>query len=171
MATTTTTVGAFKDRSAAEEAIISLRDAGVSDSDISCLYTDTDGTMRDEQTGEKIGTGAAKGATVGAAVGAIAGLAVANGILPGLGTLFVAGPLAAALGFTGATAAGAATGLAAGGIIGALTNIGVDKEDAVYFQKMLNKGSYLVVVRSAMSAATDILRSHRSSEVREYQMA
>ena len=174
MATTTTTVGAFSDRASAEEAIISLRDAGIPDSDISCLYTDQDGDMKDSQTGEKMGSGAMTGGAMGAAVGAIAGLAVANGILPGLGTLFVAGPLAAALGFTGAAAttmAGAATGLAAGGLLGALTNLGVSKDDAAYFENMLHAGSYLVVVKSAMSAAKEVLQAHRSNDVREYQAA
>src|SRR4051812_48074317 len=98
----TTTIGIFTDRVKAEEAIDELKQNDIKDSDISCVYRDSDGDMKDAQTGEKVGDGAAKGATTGAVIGAIAGLVVANGILPGIGSLFVAGPLATTLGFTGA---------------------------------------------------------------------
>jgi hypothetical protein len=172
--TTTTTVGAFTNEVGAEKAIISLREAGVMDSDISCLYTDATGTMKDAQTGEKVGSGAVTGATIGATVGAIAGLVVANGILPGVGTLFVAGPIATALGLTGAAAttiAGAATGLAAGGLLGALTSLGITKEDASYYQTVLSSGKYLVIVHSALDSAKRILEAHHSSNVREHKAA
>ena len=170
----TTTVGTFADRAGAEEAISLLRKAGVKDSEISCVYSDSSGAVKDTQTGDTVGGGAVKGATVGAVVGGIAGLVVANGILPGLGTLFVAGPLAAALGFTGAaatTVAGAATGAAAGGLIGALTHLGIPDEDAALYETRLHEGSYLVIVQSALDNTRSILESNKSKDVREYKMA
>ena len=111
-----TIIGVFKDRYKAEAAINEIKSMGVADTDISCIYKDKDGDAKDSQTGDKVGSGAVTGATTGTVLGTIAGLVVANGILPGLGTLFVAGPIATALGFTGAAAtaiAGAATGAAA----------------------------------------------------------
>lgn len=168
----TTTIGVFTNKMQAEEAINDLRAHGVSDSEISCVYRDAEGDMKDAQTGEKVGAGAAKGATTGAVVGAIAGLVVANGILPGIGTLFVAGPLAAALGFTGAaatTVAGAVTGAAAGGLIGALTNLGIDKEDAAMYENLVERGDVLVVSRSDTDAAMGVLSKHGASEIREYR--
>lgn len=171
---TTTTVGAFNDRIGAEKAIADLRDHGIADSEISCLYSEKDGKIKDTHAGEAMGDGAIKGATVGAAVGAIAGLVVANGILPGIGTLFVAGPIATAIGLTGAaatTVAGAVTGLAAGGLLGALTNMGLSKEDAEYYQNMLHSGSYLVITRSEKNVAKEVLESNHSRDVREYKNA
>jgi uncharacterized membrane protein len=170
----TTTVGTFADRASAEEAISLLRKAGVQDSEISCVYSDSSGAVKDTQTGDTVGGSAAKGATVGAVVGGIAGLVVANGILPGIGTLFVAGPLAAALGFTGGAAtavAGAATGLAAGGLLGALTHLGIPDSDAALYETRLHEGSYLVIVQSALNTTRNILESNNSKDVREYQMA
>lgn len=166
-----TTIGVFPNKSRAEQVINDLRDSGVSDSDISCVYRDNDGDMKDSQTGEKIGDGAVKGATTGAVVGAIAGLVVANGILPGIGTLFVAGPLATALGFTGAaatTVAGAATGAVAGGLIGALTELGVKKEDAMLYEKHVESGEVLVISRSDSANALNIFTNNNAMEVRQY---
>jgi uncharacterized membrane protein len=167
----TTTAGIFTDRAGAEEAIEGIKQVGVATGDISCVYKDEEGDMHDAQTGEKMGTGAAKGATTGAVIGAIAGLGVANGILPGLGTLFVAGPLAAALGLTGAvatTAAGAATGAVAGGLIGALTNLGIHKEDAELYEKHVSSGDVLVVTHSDAPRVAEVLASHGATEIREY---
>src|SRR4051812_25538993 len=167
----TTTVGVFPNKTRAEQVIHELRDSGVSDSDISCVYRDSDGDMKDSQTGEKVGDGAVKGATTGAVVGAIAGLVVANGILPGLGTLFVAGPLATALGFTGAAAtavAGAATGAVAGGLIGALTQLGISDTDAMLYETLVRKGEVLVVVNTTTLSTKEIFIRAGAREVREY---
>lgn len=166
-----TTIGVFPNKLRAEEAIEDLRKSGVSDADISCVYRDMDGDLTDSQTGEKIGTGAAGGATTGAVVGAIAGLIVANGILPGLGTLFVAGPLATALGFTGgaaATVAGAATGAVAGGLIGGLANLGVSDEDATLYERHVLSGEVLVISRSDAESALDAFHRNNAVEVRQY---
>lgn len=167
----TTISGVFSSKQKAELAINDLKSRGVADQDISCVYTDRDGDMKDSQTGEKVGSGATAGATTGAVIGTIAGLVVANGILPGLGTLFVAGPLAAALGLTGAvatTVAGAATGAAAGGLIGALGQLGVSKEDAELYEKHIQKGEALVVSRSEVADAMEVFKKHNAVEIRQY---
>lgn len=167
----TTTAGLFSDRSSADAAITDLKENEVPVSDISCVHRDEEGDLKDSETGDKIGAGAAKGATAGAVVGAVAGLVVANGVLPGLGTLFVAGPLATALGLTGAaatTAAGAATGAVAGGLIGALVNLGIKKEDAEMYESHVRGGGALVVVHSEKPGVAPILTAHGASEVREY---
>lgn len=168
---TTTTTGVVPSIKTAEFVIHDLKEIGVSDSEISCVYTNNDGDVKDSQTGEKIGEGAAAGAATGAVLGTVAGLVVANGILPGLGTLFVAGPLAAALGFTGAaatTVAAAATGAAAGGLIGGLSNLGVAKEDAELYQKHIQKGSVLIICRADDMDVASVFKKHNATEVRQY---
>ena len=127
-----TTIGVFTTHASARAAIDDLRTMGVSDTDISYLYTNIDGDIKDGHSDSKLGEGTSAGATAGAVLGAIAGFAVANLVLPGVGTLLVAGPIATALGLTGvaaSTAAGAMTGLAAGGLIGALVNLRESKPD------------------------------------------
>ncbi|MBA3733171.1 DUF1269 domain-containing protein [Patescibacteria group bacterium] len=167
----TTTIGVFPNRARAEQAIVELRDSGIADADLSCVYTDKDGEIVNGSTGDKVGAGTMKGATAGAVVGTIAGLIVANGILPGIGTLFVAGPLATALGFTGAaatTVAGAATGAVAGGLLGGLSSLGVAKEDAELYESHVQRGDVLVISRSSSIDALDIFRKNNAMEVRQY---
>jgi hypothetical protein len=167
-----TTIGVFRTHTAAEAAINELRAFGVPESDMSYVYVNVDGEIVDANTDSKIGTGAATGATTGTVIGAIAGLAIANGILPGLGSLIVAGPLATALGFTGAAAtavAGAATGAAAGGLIGALGNMGVSSTDASLYENFVRGGEVLVIVNSLNLVVKDIFLKAGAREIREYR--
>lgn len=167
----TTTIGVFDSREHAEMAINEMRALGIADTDISYIYTVSESGDVVEG-GSKVGEGAAGGATTGAVLGAIAGLAVANGILPGLGSLFVAGPLAAALGLTGAaatTAAGALTGAAAGGLVGGLAGLGVKDEDARIYKERVKRGGILVTAKSLNpKAVKDIFEKHGAAEIREY---
>jgi uncharacterized membrane protein len=171
-----TTMGIYESHADAEVAINELKAFGVDNDDISYVYTDSKGKVSDGQTGKKMGVGAAGGATAGAVIGAVAGLIVANGVLPGLGTLFVAGPIATALGFTGAaatTVAGAATGAAAGGLIGALTNMGVSKEDAALYEELVRKGDVLVIAHSDsddMDDLKEVFTRTNALEIREYSV-
>lgn len=165
------TTGVYTTHADAENAIKELVAFGVAERDISYIYTDGKGSTTDAQTGEKIGTGAAAGATTGAIVGGIAGLVVANGILPGLGSLFVAGPLAAALGLTGAvatTAAGAVTGAAAGGLIGAFSQLGINSDDAKLYETFVQRGEILVIARTNDMATKEVFERTNAMEVREY---
>ncbi len=166
-----TTAGIFRTHLEAERAINELHAFGVATSDMSYVYIDVDGEIIDAHTDSKIGSGLASGATTGSVLGAIAGLAIANGILPGLGSLIVAGPLAAALGFTGVaatTVAGAATGAMAGGFIGALSNMGVESADAAIYENSVRLGEVLVVVKSQNLVTKDIFEKAGAREIREY---
>jgi hypothetical protein len=166
-----TTVGVFPTHAATEAAINELRAFGVKDADMSYVYVNKDGDLVDENKGDKITKGTAAGAGTGAIIGAIAGLVVANGLLPGLGTLFVAGPLAAALGFTGAAAttiAGAATGAVAGGLIGALTHMGISKDDATLYETLIRGGEVLLIAKTDDLVTKDTFIRAGAREVREY---
>jgi hypothetical protein len=174
--TTKTIVGVFDQRSDAERAINELVGMGVLRQNISYAQLAKDGSNiispDAPHAASTVGMSAFAGATTGGLVGALAGLVVASGILPGLGVLFVAGPLAAALGLTGAiatTAAGALTGVAAGGVIGALTGLGVNAEDAKLYEQHVRRGAILMSVHDAIPGIADVLRSHKATEVREYE--
>lgn len=81
-----------------------------------------------------IAEGAASGIITGGVLGGLAGLLVGVGVLalPGIGALFVAGPLAAVLGLAGTaatTVSGALIGSLVGGIVGALVGLGLAEEE------------------------------------------
>ncbi len=169
-----TTLGVYTTHEGAAKAINELKATGIEDVDLSYVYMNASGDIADAKTGDKVGAGAATGVTTGAVLGAIAGLVVANGILPGLGTLFVAGPLATALGFTGAaaaTVAGAATGAAAGGLIGALGGLGVSDTDANLYESFVRAGDVLFIARTSTLITKDIFLKTGAKEVREYVSA
>lgn len=169
-----TVIGIFNDRDSAEEAISDLRSIGIDETDISYVYSAESSVAEGDRGGTNAAGGAMTGAGTGAVLGALAGLAVANGILPGLGTLFVAGPLATALGLTGVaatTAAGAMTGAAAGGLLGALAGLGVKEEDAKLYEERVKLGGILVAAQTAEAAeALDIFNRHGAEEVRQYSV-
>ena len=169
-----TTIGVFGSPTDAEKAIDELRGIGIADPNISYVYTSEGRTVVEDASGSNVGSGAATGAGTGAILGGIAGLVVANGILPGLGSLFVAGPLATALGLTGAaatTAAGALTGAAAGTLVGALVGLGVKEDEAKIYEEKVKLGSVLLAVKSDKSENVhSIFTKHNAEEVREYAL-
>lgn len=108
-------------------------------------------------------TGAGGAAAVGAGLGGIAGLLVGLGALavPGVGPLLAAGPLAAALG-------GLLAGGAAGGIVGALSTVGVPQEYARQYAAAIEQGSALVSVRTdqySHDAVERVLTAHGGKEI------
>ncbi len=168
-----TIIGVFNSRQGAEQAIGALREHNIADTDISYVGGSDKVTMHTADGGE-VAEGAGSGAITGGVIGAIAGLVVANGILPGLGTLFVAGPIATALGLTGAaatTAAGAMTGAAAGGLLGALTGLGAPDEDAHLYEERVKSGGILVAAtidNSDESEVRQVFEKNGADEVRIY---
>lgn len=167
-----TTIGVFTTHATAEKGLQELRDAHVSEGDLSYIYTDDAGTVKDGQSGDKITTATTVGVATGAVVGGIAGFVIANGIIPGFGSLVVAGPLAEALGIVGATAlAGAGTGAAAGGLVGALTHLGVNTEDVHLYEEHVRKGGVLVIARTEHTGIKEIFKKNGASEVQEYQLS
>jgi hypothetical protein len=170
-----TIIGIFTNKDDAVNTIKELRALGVDDTEVSYVAVTDDKIERTDGAGRTVAGGAASGATAGGVIGAIAGLAVANGILPGLGSLFVAGPIATALGLTGAaatTAAGALTGAAAGGIVGALTGIGVSTTDAKLYEQKVRDGGILVGARSPLGTGVrNVFAKYNADEIREYPNA
>ncbi|MFN3819011.1 hypothetical protein [Blastomonas sp.] len=146
----------FDDHSQAERAVSQLRSAGVNDSAISVIArhegsnTVTDGAGA-EQTTDIVGK-----AALGAGAGALLGIAALA--IPGVGPFIAAGAIAeAAVG--GAAITGTAVGAAAGGIVGLLTNHGVDKDDATHYEDRLNQGGIFVSVDAASAGlSTDQVR-------------
>jgi len=143
-------LGVFTERNGAEEGITRLENSGYNPKDISIMMRDKhEAHDIADNTGASVVEGTLSGAATGGVLGALAGLFVATGVIPGLGAILIGGPLAAALGLTGAaatTVSGAATGVIAGGVLGALTSLGLSDEDARVYEESIKEGGILLAV-------------------------
>lgn len=148
-----TVVGIFDSKDDAEYAVDDLKEFGFRNSDISVIMKEQ-GEYVQKQKGSKGGAafeGLITGATSGGVIGGLAGLLIGIGAIaiPSVGPLLVAGPLAVALGLTGAAAAtvsGAATGIVAGGLVGGLVGLGLPQDVAYEYEQRLREGGVLLAV-------------------------
>src|SRR5829696_5754488 len=117
--------------------IVANNESGWFDRDRTTSRVDRDHDGRDDRA-----EGAAAGAGIGATLGGVAGLLAGLGLLaiPGIGPVVAAGWLAS-------TAAVAAAGGTAGGLIGALTQSGVDEREANAYAEGVRRGGTLVTAR------------------------
>ena len=140
-------VGTFPTRQAAEEALTELRDCGF---DMDCISAIAQNQPDREQlagvevesSSQRAKDGAETGAVVGATTGGMLGLIGSLGILaiPGVG---LATEVAVLL---GNTLLGSGFGAAGGGLVGALIGWGIPEEQAKYYDELLSKGNYVVLV-------------------------
>ena len=138
-------VAIYPDHAAAEHALRQLHEAGFAIGDLSIIGRDFQ--MSEEPVGFiSAGDYAKAGAKAGASFGGLCGLLVGAAflVLPGVGPVIVAGPLAAAVlaGLEGAIA-----GTALGSLAGALVGWGIPRDRALKYETHLNGGKFLVVVR------------------------
>ena len=149
-----TVIGVFHDASKAQEAVRALRQSGFTDAHIGVVSRHKEHANTTDKE-SKVAKGAAIGAGTVGGVAALWSLGISFGVIPVIGPILAAGPLAAAL-------ISAASGAAAGGVVGALTGLGVSAEDADYYQGELNSGRTLVTVHADDRAdlAWDILLRH-----------
>lgn len=145
-------MGIFDSVSRASEAIDDLTAMGYSPSEVTVISRE-DVVNGDVKIDNDASHGIAQGAKTGAVVGGVLGLLVGLGALtiPGIGAIFIAGPVAAALGITGiagTTASGALTGALAGGLVAGLKELGLDEVKAKRYEDAIKNGSILVGVNS-----------------------
>ncbi|QNM83588.1 low temperature-induced protein [Sphingomonas sabuli] len=140
------TVSAVFDSSdEAQAAVSELRSAGFDEQSISIIGqhgeqvdADSDGDGLDEG-------GAVKGAIGGAVGGTLLGIAALA--IPGVGPFVAAGAIASAA-IPGAAAIGAGAGAITGGLVGLLSDHGVEDDDAAYYEERINDGGIFVSVDS-----------------------
>jgi len=141
----------FDDRTAAIEAVRKLEAAGLQSSEISMVSSNADNWYSGDRStsvdrdrdgvddrAEAAGTDAGVGTAIGGAAGLLAGLGILA--IPGLCPVVAAGWLAS-------TVAGMAVGAATGGLIGALTQLGVPEEEAHAYAEGVRRGGTLVTAR------------------------
>ncbi|RZT56936.1 hypothetical protein EV283_0993 [Sphingomonas sp. BK036] len=140
----------FDTHADAERVLAELRSAGVNDSAISVVAqhdgktATTDGSGNDTQ--EFVGKVAA-----GAGIGTLLGIAALA--IPGVGPLVAAGAIASAA-IPGAAITGAALGGAVGGLEKVMTDHGVSRVDASYYEGRINQGGVFVSVDTSAANVT-----------------
>lgn len=155
-------VGIFHDHGRAEEALENLKSRGF-DEDISLV-------ARDEQDDLSGGGGMgdqdlSEGTFAGGALGGIAGILAGVGalLIPGVGPIIAAGPIAAAL-----------TGVVTGGVAGGLIDLGLPEERGEFFEEQVRRGGILVSMKAdddQVEETASILREHGASDVEVHRIA
>lgn len=138
-------VAVYADHDRAENAIRRLHKEGFALDELSIIGRDIQVTEEPRglvSTADYVSAGARTGAFAGGLAGVALGAALL--LVPGIGPVVVAGPLAAALlaGIEGALA-----GVALGALSGALIGLGVPREHAIKYETAVQGGKYLVIVR------------------------
>jgi hypothetical protein len=148
---TRTAVAAFETRDQAERAVDALRQAGFTDEHIGWAMRGEDKGDRPEGT-EDAAKGAGTGALAGGALGA-AGAAAAMALIPGIGP-FLAG------GYLGTVLIAAGGGAVAGGLLGGLTGMGLEEDEARHYDEQFKAGRAVVTVNAGdrYTEAADILQ-------------
>ncbi|HEV3469994.1 MAG TPA: hypothetical protein VG148_11780 [Pyrinomonadaceae bacterium] len=145
-----TVAGIFSSRADAERAVENLRSAGLSEERISLLApgatpSEVDREVPTTET-EQPGMGTAIGATVGGALGITGGLhlgaVAASFFVPGVGPIFAAGLIGAAL----LGAGGAAAGAAAGDALEDSLARGLPHDELFVYEDALRRGRSVVIV-------------------------
>ena len=147
-----TVIGSFDSADDADRATRDLRSLGFPDSDINLVVSNVgQGDAETELPVVGDGTGpVAKGAVAGGVLGGAAGLAasLAGLALPGIGPILTAGPIVATLAAAGA-------GAVAGGVVGKLSHLGGEKNDAGPYAETLERGGTLLTLRTDDSRADE----------------
>ncbi|MDO9536376.1 MAG: hypothetical protein Q7J85_13870 [Bacillota bacterium] len=156
-------VGVFRSKDSATDAINELKRNGY-ERDISLVARDEKAkdyepdadpgqrlTMEDQNLGD--------GVFAGGALGGIAGLLAGAGalLIPGVGPIIAAGPLAAFL-----------TGVVGGGLVGGLVDSGIPEERGRYFEERVKKGDILVMIKAQedeVSEISSVLRENGAEDV------
>jgi hypothetical protein len=178
----TVVIGSVKTRGHAERIIESLKTTGFSDDEISVIFpnnklSDDPKIAVDHKPGSdpadekpRDNSERLKGLTAGAVsggvlLGTLGGLiGLASFVIPGLGLVMVAGPIAAAL-------ADAAAGGAVGVIAGALMGMRIPEHNAKQYEKTVREGNILISVHThdaeGLKRAADILTTGGAEDLHQ----
>jgi tetrahydromethanopterin S-methyltransferase subunit C len=136
----TSVFGIYSSVTQAEVAVDALVNGGFTNSDVSVLMADNQGSRdfaheKNTKAPEGTTTGVAAGGAIGGTLGLLAGIGALA--IPGVGPLIAAGPIMGAL-------AGLGVGGAVGGIVGALVGMGIPEYEAKRYEGRIKEGGVLL---------------------------
>ncbi len=160
-------IGVFRSEDRAREAINDLRSEGFDEREISMIVRDDEGGEGGEGGGRGEGFSMerqdlSEGVISGGALGGVAGILAGAGalLIPGVGPIVAAGPLAAFL-----------TGVVGGGIVGGLVDYGIPEERGRHFENRVKQGDILVTLKVEEEKAeevTNLLRRYGAEDVESH---
>ena len=138
-------IGVYQSEADAQRAVEDLLNMGYTSDEISVVSKSAENTTAADGAETAVESGLKGGAAAGATIGGVGGLLAGLGLLviPGIGPILAAGPIAAA--FAGAVAGGAIGGTI-GTLGGAMMDAGVDETDARYIDERFQAGDIVVYV-------------------------
>jgi hypothetical protein len=147
----TAVFGIYSTATEAERAVDALVNEGFSNSDVSVLMSDKQGSKdfaheKNTKAPEGTTTGVATGGAIGGTLGLLAGIGALA--IPGVGPLIAAGPIMGAL-------AGLGVGGAVGGIVGALVGMGIPEYEAKRYEGRIKEGGVLLSAHCDTSEQID----------------
>ena len=156
-----TVIGVFDDRSQAENAMNEIRNAGITDDEISIVGKEDIVKGEGDENRENLTSGIGRGATTGGTIGGLAGLIAGAGALtiPGIGPIVAAGPIAAGL-----------TGVAAGGITGSLVDMGIPEDRGEFYENEVKKGSIVATVEADRAKINEVASYMRRNQARDVEI-
>ncbi|MGE4283283.1 MAG: general stress protein [Clostridia bacterium] len=159
-----TIVGIFDSYASAEKAAKQVKDEGLRTDDISIVTKDNnqqDGVATRGFTNENtdVNDNVSDGAVTGGVLGGVAGLLLGMGtmIIPGLGIIAAAGPIAGLL-----------SGALTGGIVGGLVDLGIPEEAGREYEQEIRKGKILwsmITEENNVDKISNILRTSGAKSV------
>lgn len=171
----TTILALFDTQESAENAINELCRNSFLLKDISIVMKDQSIT---KEVAKNIGTQVKQdmliGIAAGGILGGVAGLLVGIGaiVIPGIGGILIAGPIAAALGLTGASASttsGVLIGALGGGLLGGFIGLGLPMVKARIYETDIKTGAILLGVPTSdvsENIVKQIFQKHHANHIR-----
>ena len=164
-----TVVAVFENIDNAETAARRMKEQGFRHEDISMVarrpdenQTEAEGFQGRQENPVATNDNISNGTVVGGVIGGVAGLLLGAGALtiPGLGIVAAAGPIIGLIG-----------GVATGGIVGGLTDLGIPMEDSRRLEEHVRKGQTIFSVSVEEFKVTDvenILRTNGAHSIQVY---
>lgn len=157
-----TIIGVFYDRDDAEAAIEEIRNQGFTEEEMSIIAKEGAVQKEDEEEEEGLGQDLTTGITTGGVIGGLTGLLAGAGALaiPGVGPILAVGPITAGL-----------TGIAAGGLVGSLVDLGIPRQRSEHYQEEIRKGGILAIIEGddeEEEVLTAVLREHGARDVESH---
>jgi hypothetical protein len=150
-------IAIYDDRIGATVGAEKLKEAGISNDNISMVARSIDGVDHDVKHAVQLGDDTERDAIIGAGVGGAAGLMGGSALTAVAGVLLVAGPLVAL------------TGAIVGGLVGAIAGWGVHRDRAAEYQQKVEQGKVLLIVHGddplLLATAERELRLTNATEV------
>lgn len=154
-----TVVGLFDDKRQAEKAVDEIKNSGIRENKISIVGKE-DQLRGNEREGDMPGAKMSRGASTGGTLGGLAGLIAGAGALaiPGIGPIVAAGPIAAGL-----------SGVAAGGLVGGLVDLGIPRDRGEFYEKELKRGSLFAAVETDEGSVDNVSSIMRKNGARDVE--